>query len=111
MSSLTPQTDFKANHLQQAQCGQNMLNNQGTEQIGDCQANDIGCLCGDEKFILGIRDCAEALCGGQDAQAAIQAGIQICRAAGVEITDAPGASVRALVSPDVAPTLTNIKGY
>lgn len=66
-----------------------MLSNQGSEEIENCSANDVGCLCQSEKFIMGLRDCATATCGDQDAQRVVQAGIALCRNAGVEITDAP----------------------
>lgn len=75
-----------------SQCGQDMIANDGTIEIENCDANDIGCLCQDPKFIQGIRDCVQATCNDQDAQSAVEAGLRLCRNAGVEITTPPGAS-------------------
>lgn len=74
------------------QCGQfcvdDMLNDRALEL--DCENNDLACLCADERFTFGLRDCSSATCGSDDARRVVEHGVQLCRDAGVEITDAPG---------------------
>lgn len=66
-------------------CANNMVSAEKSQELG-CDAGDIRCLCLNQNFIFGIRDCSLAICPGEDAAAALQYGLDLCKGTGVEIT-------------------------
>ena len=46
-----------------------------------CAAKDYKCLCTMQNFLFGLRDCTDAVCGGDkdDVKAAVQFGIDFCK--------------------------------
>jgi hypothetical protein len=80
-------------------CATNMLSGNKAEELG-CAANDLSCLCQDQDFIYGFRDCSAATCGSDDARRIVEFGLSVCRDAGVLITTAS----------DGEPTITGTDG-
>jgi hypothetical protein len=66
-------------------CANNMVSAEKSQELG-CDAGDIRCLCLNQNFIFGIRDCSLAICPGEDAQAALQYALDLCKGTGVAIT-------------------------
>lgn len=58
-------------------CAEDMVNNKGGEL--DCDNGDIGCLCQNQDFIYGLRDCSSATCDDeQNARSIVEWGVQLC---------------------------------
>jgi hypothetical protein len=80
------------------QCGQtcasNMVSAAKSQELG-CDAGDVSCLCTNQDFIYGLRDCSAAICNGEQAAAVVAYGLALCRQAGVQITTGSAGSVSA----------------
>ncbi|KAG8358065.1 hypothetical protein FVEN_g4196 [Fusarium venenatum] len=80
------------------QCGQtcasNMISAAKSQELG-CDAGDVSCLCTNQDFIYGLRDCSAAICNDEQAAAVIAYGLALCRQAGVQITTGSAGSVSA----------------
>lgn len=63
-----------------------------------CDAGDVSCLCTNQDFIYGLRDCSAAICNSEQAAAVVAYGLAICRQAGVQITTGSAGSVSASAS-------------
>lgn len=72
-------------------CANNMVAADKSEELG-CDTGDLSCLCVNQNFVYGIRDCSAAICNREDAAKAVQYGIEICKNAGVQITTSSGAN-------------------
>ncbi|KAL4723218.1 hypothetical protein ACLX1H_009708 [Fusarium chlamydosporum] len=83
------------------QCGQtcasNMVSAAKSRELG-CDAGDVSCLCTNQDFIYGLRDCSAAICNSEQAAAVVAYGLAICRQAGVQITTGSAGSVSASAS-------------
>jgi hypothetical protein len=60
-----------------------------------CDAGDVSCLCTNQDFIYGLRDCSAAICNDEQAAAVVAYGLALCRQAGVQITTGSAGSVSA----------------
>lgn len=78
------------------------MNSAAKAQELGCKQADMKCLCANQNYMYGIRDCSTAVCGGEEAKKAIEYGISICGGAGVHITT--GADGSATVSTICAVT-------
>ncbi|KAL6913439.1 hypothetical protein FSHL1_011115 [Fusarium sambucinum] len=80
------------------QCGQtcasNMVSAAKSQELG-CDAGDVSCLCTNQDFIYGLRDCSAAICNDEQAAAVVAYGLALCRQAGVQITTGSAGSVSA----------------
>ncbi|QPC78518.1 hypothetical protein HYE68_009270 [Fusarium pseudograminearum] len=80
------------------QCGQtcagNMVSAAKSKELG-CDAGDVSCLCTNQDFIYGLRDCSAAICNSEQAAAVVAYGLALCRQAGVQITTGSAGSVSA----------------
>jgi hypothetical protein len=80
------------------QCGQtcvsNMVSAAKSQELG-CDAGDVSCLCTNQDFIYGLRDCSAAICNSEQAAAVVAYGLALCRQAGVQITTGSAGSVSA----------------
>ncbi|RGP59484.1 hypothetical protein FLONG3_11178 [Fusarium longipes] len=80
------------------QCGQtcasNMVSAAKSQELG-CDAGDVSCLCTNQNFIYGLRDCSAAICNDEQAAAVVAYGLALCRQAGVQITTGSAGSVSA----------------
>lgn len=80
------------------QCGQtcasNMVSAAKSRELG-CDAGDVSCLCTNQNFIYGLRDCSAAICNSEQAAAVVAYGLALCRQAGVQITTGSAGSVSA----------------
>ncbi|OHE92623.1 CFEM domain-containing protein [Colletotrichum orchidophilum] len=81
--------------MAQGACGTGCISAmQGLASDLGCTAGDNACLCRNPNFAYGIRDCSFQSCAdASDAEAAVAAGIELCRQAGVVVTVIPGATV------------------
>lgn len=55
-----------------------MVSAEKSQELG-CDTGDIRCLCLNQNFIFGIRDCSLAICPGEDASAALQYALDLCK--------------------------------
>ncbi|KAF4983001.1 hypothetical protein FDECE_17402 [Fusarium decemcellulare] len=80
------------------QCGQtcagNMVSAEKSEELG-CDTGDLGCLCTNQNFVYGLRDCSLAICNEEQAAQVLQYGLEVCRQAGVKITTGASGTVSA----------------
>ncbi|KAF4436397.1 hypothetical protein F53441_13269 [Fusarium austroafricanum] len=80
------------------QCGQtcagNMVSAEKSKELG-CGSGDISCLCTNQDFIYGLRDCSAAICSGEQAAQVLNYGLELCRRAGVKITTGASGEVSA----------------
>ncbi|KAM0426998.1 hypothetical protein ACHAPT_007896 [Fusarium lateritium] len=80
------------------QCGQtcagNMIGAEKSQELG-CDTGDLQCLCTNQDFIYGLRDCSRAICNDEQAAQVLEYGLQVCRQAGVKITTGASGSVTA----------------
>lgn len=87
------------------QCGQtcagNMISAEKSSELG-CDTGDLQCLCTNQNFIYGLRDCSRAICNEEQAAQVLEYGLSVCRQAGVAITTGASGSVSA------TPTATGI---
>ncbi|RMJ12081.1 hypothetical protein BHE90_014730 [Fusarium euwallaceae] len=87
------------------QCGQtcagNMIGAEKSKELG-CDTGDLQCLCTNQNFIYGLRDCSRAICSEEQAAQVLEYGLSVCRQAGVKITTGASGSVSA------TPTVTGI---
>ncbi|KAL6356718.1 hypothetical protein LRP88_10323 [Fusarium phalaenopsidis] len=87
------------------QCGQtcagNMISAEKSSELG-CDTGDLQCLCTNQNFIYGLRDCSRAICNEEQAAQVLEYGLSVCRQAGVAITTGASGSVSA------TPTVTGI---
>lgn len=49
-----------------------------------CAANDAACLCKNDNFQWGIRDCSNAVCGSDNAGSVIAFGQSYCKCKSIE---------------------------
>ncbi|KAI7765923.1 hypothetical protein ACKAV7_012875 [Fusarium commune] len=75
-------------------CAGNMVSAEKSQELG-CDAGDIGCLCTNQNFIYGLRDCSAAICNSEQAAQVLNYGLEICRRAGVQITTGASGEVSA----------------
>ncbi|KAH7177696.1 hypothetical protein DER46DRAFT_589306 [Fusarium sp. MPI-SDFR-AT-0072] len=71
-----------------------MVSAEKSQELG-CDAGDIGCLCTNQNFIYGLRDCSAAICNSEQAAQVLNYGLEICRRAGVQITTGASGEVSA----------------
>ncbi|KAM5351909.1 hypothetical protein ACJ41O_004632 [Fusarium nematophilum] len=80
------------------QCGQtcaaNMISEGKSRELG-CDTGDVRCLCTNQNFIYGIRDCSRAICNDEQAAQVLEYGLEVCRRAGVAITTGASGTVEA----------------
>jgi hypothetical protein len=55
-----------------------MVSAEKSQELG-CDAGDIGCLCTNQDFIYGLRDCSAAICNSEQAAQVLNYGLEICR--------------------------------
>lgn len=61
-----------------------MMASSKAEELG-CSANDLSCLCQNENFGYGFRDCASAICSADEAMMLVEYVVKTCK--GMEITN------------------------
>lgn len=69
-------------------CGQTCANNMMAASKAaelKCTAGDMKCLCQNNNFVFGLRDCSKAICDGDGASKVLNYAMAICKAAGVTI--------------------------
>ncbi|RDA89386.1 hypothetical protein CP532_6165 [Ophiocordyceps camponoti-leonardi (nom. inval.)] len=63
-------------------CGRNMLSESKATEL-DCDHGDFQCLCVNQDFFFGLRDCTQGNCQGQNVNEILQFGQTICQENGV----------------------------
>ncbi|KOS20393.1 Uncharacterized protein ESCO_005464 [Escovopsis weberi] len=79
------------------------------QELG-CQSGDLQCLCTNQNFFFGLRDCSSEICSEGDARSTVDFGIQMCRGVGVAITTGGGnggSEASSSASGTSAPTATS----
>lgn len=49
-----------------------------SEELG-CDTGDLQCLCTNQDFIYGLRDCSRAICNDEQAAQVLEYGLSVCR--------------------------------
>ncbi|KAG8996191.1 hypothetical protein FRB94_008523 [Tulasnella sp. JGI-2019a] len=83
-------------------CSVNCLTN--ATAFGSCSPTDDVCLCNNAGFISATHQCFTSSCSGSDAALADTQSAQLCKAAGVTVTSAPGAIIIIGSSTQTIPT-------